>query len=437
MSIMPPHDKNGVIVGMTQIDKQPRYVVSYADMPHLRISVKPQNILRWVSQPSYGNWKQSQLRDERLQEDALAKVGASDGRHIMKDKMLAGQEEGKLGKKRRRSLAVENVVNVTTMAPSSVPGGKNTSVLDSETEEEGDTLATDAALDRQLNGSLTNPLSVRHSQSTTSPESKTSPKAKKTLLTAPGRQTKTSSTSASASTTVRYEAKRRRTYGHGGPHKNLVEATSVTKLASRTNDSSVRKRSRPSPTRISPGAHTKCLQTTTQRTTSTSSTPKQSATLPAPADEEDDESEWEVDEILEHELRKEGRGKPHLYYCIRWAGDWDDSWEPQENVGSGVVAEYWQKKRRETERMNLDKAVSRESNDDPMHVDVNINGGGNMTRHGLDDGYESDKDSLFVGQGLSSRGNGIGNAKGNEVEFSAARSLMMMRTTKAQSVDGV
>ena len=299
MLIMPPHTKDGVIVGMVQIDKEPRYVVSYTDKPHLRIGVKPQNILDWVSKPSYLIWKQ----DEIPQEGALAKIGAINGRRSTEDNVLAEREEGKL-------------VNLS-----------------------------------QLNMNTSQP----------------------------------------TITTLR---PRKPPYSHSVP-----------------------------PTSTSIGAHTKRPQTTSHRT------------LPAPADEEDNKSEWEVDQILKHEFRKEGRRKPHLYYYIRWAGDWDDSWQPKENVGSGVVAEYWQKKRRETQMMNPDNPVGRGSNDDSMYVDVNINSRGNRTRGGLDEEYESDKDSLFVGPGLSSRGSGLEIQWGKEVE--AAKLLMMIRTTETQSVNGV
>ena len=375
---MSPHDEDAIIVGLAQLEKQSnrkpryRYIVGYENMRYLRIGVKPQNILSWVSERSYETWKQN---------------------HII------------------------------TIAPSSVPGGKRTQIereavftslkppilptpspqrdLDSEIDGRHDTLATNDSPKRQLNGSLTNQsqLDAKPSQSTTTSITPEIPKPKGPLLIGTARK---SSTSASESPKGITEAKRGRSYGH--------EATPATKLASDDMCSRVGTRSRPS-TRIPPEPFTKPLQTTSRRIPSTT-TPKRkrSAIPPAPADEEDDELEWDVNRILNHKLVKKRRGKPRLYYYIRWMGDWDDSWEPKENVGLGAVTGYWQEKRRETQMTNLDKGVQRGSDQDPMQVDFNMNGGDNKMRDGGDDEYESNEASLFVGQELCSRGNGIGNS---------------------------
>ncbi|KAH9203517.1 hypothetical protein DL95DRAFT_503023 [Leptodontidium sp. 2 PMI_412] len=404
MSIIPPHDKDGVIVDMVQIDKQPIYIVTYDDKPYLRIGVKPQNILYWVSPLSYENWRQSQLREKILQENSSKVDGDEMG--SMKDKMLAGQEAGNPSRERKRSP------KRPTFSTTSKQHGY---VLDSETEEEGDTLATDAALDRQLNGSLTNPseLNVKPSRSTST---------SLPLSTGPARQTRTSSTSASAPITTGSEAKHQRTYGPGGPHKNL-ETASSTKLASHRNGSGVRTTSRPSPTRISPGARTKRLQMKRRCTPSTSSKQKQSATLPAPVDEEDDDSQYEVDEILADEFRNDENGKRYLYYLLKWKGGGDDSWEPAKNVGRGLIAEYKQKKLGKIQMDNLDKAASRGTNDGPMHIDINTYSGGKRTRDRLPND-ESDEDSLFVGRGPSSRGDCIRDAKGKDVDLTLFRQVI-------------
>jgi hypothetical protein len=301
--------------------------------------------------------------------------------------------------------------------------------LGSETEGEGDAFATDAALDRQLklNVSLTNPseLDVKLSRpTTTSLEPEKPPRVKNLLLSTPARQKRTS---ASASTTAKNEAKRQRSLS--------------TKLASCTNGSRVRTRSRPSSTRIFTGANRKpTLQMTCRYPPPTSSKQKQSATLAlASTVEEDDDPQYEAVEVLAEEFRQEKKRELRLYYLIKWVGDWDDTWEPVENVGSDLIAEYRQKKHRETQVMNLDTAASRGTNYDPMHIDVNTNSGGNRTRDGLLDNNDgSDEDSLFVDQRPSSRGNGIGRAERKEVESTLCGEVINDdQTTEAQSVDGV
>ena len=46
---MPAHDKDSIIVDTLQLDGAHVYVVSYEDNPHLRVSVKPENIREWGS----------------------------------------------------------------------------------------------------------------------------------------------------------------------------------------------------------------------------------------------------------------------------------------------------------------------------------------------------------------------------------------------------
>jgi hypothetical protein len=47
----------------------------------------------------------------------------------------------------------------------------------------------------------------------------------------------------------------------------------------------------------------------------------------------DGELEYEVDEIISHELRSQGRSK-RLWYLVRWKGysPEDDTWEPETNL---------------------------------------------------------------------------------------------------------
>lgn len=61
-----------------------------------------------------------------------------------------------------------------------------------------------------------------------------------------------------------------------------------------------------------------------------------------PDDEEEDEDEaWNVERILDDETRiiRED-GKKQTYYLIKWEGDYEDTWEPSENVAVELKKEY-------------------------------------------------------------------------------------------------
>jgi hypothetical protein len=88
----------------------------------------------------------------------------------------------------------------------------------------------------------------------------------------------------------------------------------------------------------------------------------------AEEEEAEDESEYELKCILNDEIRFTKDGKTETWYLIKWAGEWDDTWEPSENVADGAIKEY--------EAEKLKKKGRR----------------GSKAR----DGEESDLDSLFM-----------------------------------------
>jgi hypothetical protein len=77
-------------------------------------------------------------------------------------------------------------------------------------------------------------------------------------------------------------------------------------------------------------------------------------------DEGGEESEYEVNAILDEQVRKED-GRRVLYYLINWVGDYANSWEPMENVGDEAIRVYKEKRRRDR-IMGIDG--TRESSDD-------------------------------------------------------------------------
>ena len=57
VTVMPAHDKDGIIQGEVKMDKKLKYIVGYEKHPYLRVSVKPQNILDWVSPRTLEDWE--------------------------------------------------------------------------------------------------------------------------------------------------------------------------------------------------------------------------------------------------------------------------------------------------------------------------------------------------------------------------------------------
>jgi hypothetical protein len=61
-------------------------------------------------------------------------------------------------------------------------------------------------------------------------------------------------------------------------------------------------------------------------------------TQPQP-EEEDDDNEYDVEAILDEEWRTV-KGKEVKYYKIRWEGEWEDTWEPEQNVGVEIIKRW-------------------------------------------------------------------------------------------------
>jgi hypothetical protein len=73
---------------------------------------------------------------------------------------------------------------------------------------------------------------------------------------------------------------------------------------------------------------------------------------------DEDESEYELHQILDEQMRREN-GKQVLYYLINWVGDYDNTWEPAENVSQDAITDF--KERRRRERMSMRLNGSRDS----------------------------------------------------------------------------
>ena len=73
---------------------------------------------------------------------------------------------------------------------------------------------------------------------------------------------------------------------------------------------------------------------------------------PPPPILEDDELSFDVERVLAHEVRG-SRTRPQKFYLIKWLGYGleHNSWEPENNLNSEVLKEYWDTLARSRERL--------------------------------------------------------------------------------------
>ncbi len=79
---------------------------------------------------------------------------------------------------------------------------------------------------------------------------------------------------------------------------------------------------------------------------------------PPPPILEDDELSFDVERVLAHEVRG-SRTRPQKFYLIKWLGYGleHNSWEPEKNLSSEVLKEYWDTVARSQERLTQNKGV--------------------------------------------------------------------------------
>ena len=66
---------------------------------------------------------------------------------------------------------------------------------------------------------------------------------------------------------------------------------------------------------------------------------------------------FDVERVLTHEVR--GSRRPQTFYLIKWLGYGfeHNSWEPEKNLSSEVLKEYWDTVARSQERLTQNKGV--------------------------------------------------------------------------------
>lgn len=71
ISVLPPHDKDGIIIEKTFIQKELRYIVGYEDNPHLKVCVRPDRILDWVSSRTLETWESEDYAQKEKEREAI------------------------------------------------------------------------------------------------------------------------------------------------------------------------------------------------------------------------------------------------------------------------------------------------------------------------------------------------------------------------------
>jgi hypothetical protein len=453
ITIMPPHDKKGIIIDEIKLGDSKdswRYIVSYDNEPTLRMSIKPERILNYVSARTYEKY----MADK----EAMANLSAKDLRRLQREqekpslsrpakrsrkrqRLDATEKEtaeselstprvglarspvvprpSSAGRKIRLEIAEEPIFSSPHSQRSRKPSFSSPSkqrglaeLVPSESEEENDdtltteaalqhqlnedetddtamddalddTLATEAALERQFDENMrrqTGLLSLPISSPSTSPE-RTETKARVEVFIKPNKprsaedsrnQIRSSSTSTGNDNDNTPRQRNRPTSASVQPRRDSVASLSSREAAMVYEDLEKKKKARKGSIAE---RHSRFFSKSPDGITSKSTPkPKKSATPPtkkrkasaspsALEDEvdaipvgDDENDEYEVEDILDDEWRddkdaKDGRTR---YYLIKWAGDWDNTWEPAVNVGSDVRADYEKKKRR-AERLRKER----------------------------------------------------------------------------------
>ncbi|KAE9381238.1 hypothetical protein N431DRAFT_424827 [Stipitochalara longipes BDJ] len=402
VTVMPIHDKDGIIKGEVTMGHQLMFIVSYEDHPYLRVSVKPQNILDWVSPRTFEEWESAKAEAERKAErdELLPKIEAREKKRLLKEQGGKASRAAEAPKKtwsrkrkrpptpepaprpgrKRRGVETEeeeealipNPRRPSLSCPTKQRGLAQPVDMDSEEEEddeEEDLLAETTAelIDRQLNSTpgrskLANEI-FRSPTTSPEPQPKKAQKVKKPPVPPFGRR-ETRSRSISSTPGGRGRETRSSSISRPPSRQDAVAATS-SRQANAIYEKLERKSQAKGSTIIDKYSYFGKPPTSSQRqaaanpTRHKSETPKRKSATPKPVEEEeedeeedeDDEPEYEVDAILADEIRMDKKQKPVLYYLIKWVGDWANTWEPAGNVGTDAIKEYEMKKAAEQRRM--------------------------------------------------------------------------------------
>jgi len=470
LSLMPRHDLDGIILDKVWMDKELRYIVGYEAQPHLKISVQSQNILEWVSPRTFEDYEMNEYeREEKEREELeLPAILAKEERKRKRLEKLAREGQPKVDGRKRKRVPAEDVdgavpkkrgrpfksssASQETTSPSG-PGRRNQrspepvftspraslsrpslsqpslaapsrgladmTIMDSESDEdEVDLIEAQLSREQTTKRSTSTSSEPLQGPSASSQSGTVEPKRRSSSSHPPIFPGK----SAVAATSSRealsiYESLERKSHPatassssaiflDRSPFKQKVPIFKPSKV------SNSNKQRSPTPPRRSSRSRSKSATPHLRQPVRASPRPRAPPPPPPPdfsddedEDEEEDDSEYEVSEILGEEYRQQGK-RNALYYLIRWVGDYENTWEPAENVGAEVIREYKSKKA-STMKGQID--VGEDSDPDSLFVSEKPRNGmreGGETREDKGKGKERGVErSPMRGQVLDDEGN--------------------------------
>jgi hypothetical protein len=414
ISVMPPKDRDGLIVDKVQIYNELRYIVTYEDQPHLRISVQPQNILDWASPRALEEFEHEdyetresereaielpliEAKEERRRKrlEKLEKVSASRANaHVLGSstkkrkrgndwqinptkikkrtpitsqiRRRVGSLEGEEDEKKVKS-AFTSPHQMQQQQPSlSTPsrsrglaiGATNQTALEfvSETEEDEDSAAEEYAIANQLQREQARQPSKSHRQQSRS------------MGSSPGSLSDTLKDGRGSSKISRNRL---------NPHAFFLsnkDTNSPSQEAHETHGKLSLKDERD--LSIREKFSYKAQPSQFKTSLPTKNTSRFSANEPIQIEESDSEesedqpeNEYEIKAILGDETRIKN-GVQETWYLIDWEGDWDPSWEPHENVGADAIVDYEKrlKKKKRLQGHGYVSHVTDESDPDSLFV---------------------------------------------------------------------
>ncbi|RDW64700.1 hypothetical protein BP6252_10351 [Coleophoma cylindrospora] len=456
ISIMPVHDKDGIILDYMLVNGGPHYLIGYADS-RLQVIAKPQHILDWVSRRTFEDYEyeQTTLRLRQEEEELLPQIIAKEERRRKREeKLTASRAEGPKktwSRKRKRPPTPEP-------APRK-EGGRARGLGARLSPSEGLGTSGPARTRRKVKPEPTfvSPRRISHPQpqqpSLTTPvkgkgrthgdvisidsESEETDTAisRQLGLTSHGRSRQSDSPSADLSHTETPPKQK-------GSHavQKPEQKKSAYKPGSITQKYSMFARSPQKPTACKPGSiaqkysmFAKSPQKPTgfqnvivssHESDADDKEENHSEIDEAPLAEGEEEEEYEVKAILEEEYRKV-EGKKVLYYLIDWEGDYRPTWEPSSMVGAGTRMEWEKKKKKKRKKKTVEKHDEKNTKNSQKSNQLSHNGkdrgrskendmknsdAGSKSGSGPE--FEaSDQDTLFVSEKpVFSRGS---NARGN------------------------
>ncbi|KAH6671378.1 hypothetical protein B0J14DRAFT_595925 [Halenospora varia] len=410
LSIMPAHDKDGIIIGKVSLYGRELYVVAYENQPQLRVAVRPENIRDWVSARTLENWewdqqvkfeseeglslptakqqkksKKSRGKSRRPGKRKRAKIDTPIARRPSMSR-FDGHSSGPARKRQQVEAempiwtspnALKQMRGPSLASPSKGVGLLNT-VIDTDFSTDEDD--TNNAIAAQLNAATRNS-SIPSRGNTSTPDPLTTPqtsrlvpfKAAQSVSTressisqpeprglaqpisnrasSPSQPDSTQNTDNSTSAELR--ASRKDSVAKSSSRLAFqlyeeLEKKGKGKKAANANSKPLTISQKYSHFRRAPTMFSQSPEEKNVLKAARGSSPQSDLTLEdrgevLSSEEDDEDEEWEVDYIKADKMRKASDGKRKLHYLIKWVGDWDDSWEPAENVNFAAIQSYKEK----------------------------------------------------------------------------------------------